>query len=116
MVESRYSLRGQATQLTSKDFMAAVKPGEEPDYINVHVYDTNFEGLKKKVESFHDAFGIDLYITEFAMHVRLVLFNLPAESRPDVQSFEGGAPPKDQQAVYDFMGQTTKWMDETEWI
>jgi hypothetical protein len=28
----------------------------------------------------------------------------------------GGAPPKDQQAVHDFMGQVTKWMDETPWI
>jgi hypothetical protein len=57
--------------------VAAVKPGEEPDYINVHVYDTNLEGLKRKVEDFHDAFGIDLYITEFAMHVRPVLLSLP---------------------------------------
>jgi hypothetical protein len=77
VAEGKYSLGRQAAQLTSKDLMAAVKPGEEPDYINVHVYDTNFEGLKKKVEDFHDAFGIDLYITEFAMHVRPLLLSLP---------------------------------------
>jgi len=31
----------------------------------------------------------------------------------DQQSFDaGGQPPKDQQAVHDFMGQVTEWMDE----
>ena len=67
----------------------------------------DLQGIKDIIERFRK-FGKPLWITEFCMTVS---FNPRAQDQADYKSF-GGAAPKDQQAVHDFMGQVTKFMDE----
>jgi hypothetical protein len=66
----------------------------------------DLEGIKKIIKDYRD-FGKPLWITEFCMTVS---FPSRLPDQADHKSF-GGAVPKDQQAVHDFMGQVTKFMD-----
>jgi O-glycosyl hydrolase len=43
--------------------------GIEPDYIAVHMYDTDVNSFKNRVTQYYEAFGKPLWVTEFAMHV-----------------------------------------------
>jgi hypothetical protein len=67
----------------------------------------DLQGIKDIIERFR-RFGKQLWITEFCMTVS---FPSRLPDQADHKSF-GGAVPKDQQAVHDFMGQVTKFMDE----
>ncbi|ORY23620.1 hypothetical protein BCR39DRAFT_346299 [Naematelia encephala] len=83
-----------------KDFMAFLPDHSKPDYIAVHVYTTTFDSFKETVERYWRTFQLPIVVTEFAM-----------------TSFDPNVPPpQSQQQVHDFMGQTTKWLDETEYI
>jgi hypothetical protein len=67
----------------------------------------DLEGIKSIINKYR-GFGKPLWITEFCMTVSL----LPIIwGYADHKTF-GGEAPKDQQAVHDFMGQVTKFMDE----
>jgi len=67
----------------------------------------DLEGIKAIIDKYR-GFGKPLWITEFCMTV-----SAPSRrhDQADHQTF-GGEVPKDQQAVHDFMGQVTKFMDE----
>ncbi|WRT63709.1 uncharacterized protein IL334_000632 [Kwoniella shivajii] len=83
-----------------KEFFSLIPPETKPSYINVHVYTTTFESFVSIIDSYWKEFGLPIIVTEFAMH-----------------SFETGVlGPQNQQQVHDFMGQTTKWLDETPYI
>ncbi|WVF66165.1 hypothetical protein IAT40_000905 [Kwoniella sp. CBS 6097] len=80
-----------------KEFLAIVPPETMPEFLAVHVYTTTFDSFKSTIEDYWETFKLPIIVTEFAM-----------------QSFDPNVPgPKDQQQVHDFMGQTTKWLDET---
>ncbi|KAK8845477.1 hypothetical protein IAR55_006190 [Kwoniella newhampshirensis] len=83
-----------------KNFFTLIPRETMPDYLAVHIYTTTFEDFVAKMEMYHDTFRLPIFLTEFAM-----------------QSFDPNVPgPKNQQQVHDFMGQTTKWLDETYWV
>jgi len=67
----------------------------------------DLQGLKKTINDYR-GFGKPLWVTEFCMTVK---FPPRRQDQADRKTF-GGAAPKDQQAVHDFMGQVTKFMDE----
>ena len=86
----------------------------KPDIIAVHAYAMDLEGIKNIIDKYR-GFGKPLWITEFCMTVS---FPPRGHDHADHKTF-GGAAPKDQQAVHDFMGQVTKFMDEDpqiEWV
>lgn len=66
------------------------------------------EEVKNKINDYRQ-FNKKLWITEFCMTVSLLSSTYPVNGT-EHQTF-GGAAPKDQQAVHDFMGQVTEWMD-----
>ena len=77
-----------------------LEPSEKPSILAVHIYTTTFDSFRDKVEEYRRTFGLPIIVTEFAM-----------------TSFDPNVPPpKSQQEVHDFMGQTTSWMDETDYI
>lgn len=80
-----------------KDFFAACS-GCTFDGVAVHWYDVGADTFKTYVTSFHDAFNMDIWVTEYAC-----------------QNFNGGAQCTDDQ-VWAFMEATKSWMEETEWI
>ncbi|WVR03504.1 hypothetical protein IAU60_000495 [Kwoniella sp. DSM 27419] len=83
-----------------KEFFAIIPPATMPKYLAIHVYTTTFESFKSIIENYWQTFQIPIILTEFAM-----------------QSFDPNVPgPQNQQQVHDFMGQTTKWLDETPYI
>jgi len=55
--------------------LAAICPGGvagcdvAPNYLNVHVYAKNLEKFQKQVNDWHDQFGMNLVLTEFAYDV-----------------------------------------------
>ncbi|RSH85580.1 hypothetical protein EHS25_003719 [Saitozyma podzolica] len=89
------------------EFFNALCPGQQstqwsncadaPDIIGMHAYATDFDGLTSKVESFYSTFGRPIIVSEFAM-----------------ANFAGFEPT--QQEVYDFMGQTTLWFDQQDYV
>ncbi|ORX34699.1 hypothetical protein BD324DRAFT_634526 [Kockovaella imperatae] len=80
-------------------FFKLIPPDTKPDYLAIHVYTTTFVNLQERVEVYWKTFHLPIIITEFAM-----------------TSFSGAPPPRDVQQVHDFMGQATKWLDETVYI
>ncbi|RSH85581.1 hypothetical protein EHS25_003720 [Saitozyma podzolica] len=83
-----------------KEFLSLLPDQAKPDYLAIHVYTTTFESFRDKVEEYHRTFGLPIMLTEFAM-----------------QSFDPNVPPpQTQQQVHDFMGQTTAWLDETDYV
>ncbi|GFZ52436.1 hypothetical protein JCM24511_10209 [Saitozyma sp. JCM 24511] len=69
-----------------KNFLCLLPNQVKPDYLAVHVYSTTFESFRNQVEAYHRTFGLPIMLTEFAMH------------------------------VCEFMGQTTSWMDKTDFV
>jgi hypothetical protein len=60
-------------KLKRQEFMTKVKDmGIEPDYIAVHMYDTDADSFKNRVTQYYEAFGKPLWVTEFAMHVSCI--------------------------------------------
>ncbi|WWD22425.1 hypothetical protein CI109_106916 [Kwoniella shandongensis] len=92
-----------------KNFLTLIPPGTMPEYLAVHLYTTTFEDFVAKLEMYYDTFGLPIFLTEFAMQ-RTVVAGDNFGIDPNVP------PPETQQQVHDFMGQTTKWLDETDWI
>ncbi|KAK6905371.1 hypothetical protein L486_02163 [Kwoniella mangroviensis CBS 10435] len=83
-----------------KEFFSLIPPLTKPSYLAVHVYTTTFDSFVKTIENYWNTFQLPIIVTEFAM-----------------QSFDPNVPgPQSQQQVHDFMGQTTKWLDETPYI
>ncbi|KAK4686865.1 hypothetical protein P7C73_g3252, partial [Tremellales sp. Uapishka_1] len=83
-----------------REFFNLLPSEARPDYLNVHVYTTTFDSFRSTVERYWHEFGLPLVVSEFAM-----------------QSFDPNViPPQTQQQVHDFMGQVTKWLDETEYV
>ncbi|WWC85958.1 uncharacterized protein L201_000828 [Kwoniella dendrophila CBS 6074] len=83
-----------------KEFFSLIPQEAKPSYLAVHVYTTTFESFVNIIENYWNVFGLPIILTEFAM-----------------QSFDPNVPgPQNQQQVHDFMGQTTKWLDETSYI
>ncbi|KAI9635866.1 uncharacterized protein MKK02DRAFT_44562 [Dioszegia hungarica] len=83
-----------------KDFFSCLEPDEMPDILAIHIYTTTFDSFRASAEEYYSMFRLPIMITEFA-----------------VQSFSRNVPgPQSQQQVHDFMGQTTKWLDETGYI
>jgi hypothetical protein len=81
-------------------FFSLLPSSAKPDYLAIHVYTTTFAAFQEIVQSYNDKFKMPIVITEMAM-----------------QSFDPHVPPPaSQQQVHDFMGQCTKWLDETEYI
>lgn len=73
-----------------QDFFGAICPGGlsgcdvAPDYLAVHVYATSLDSFKTQVESYHNDFGLDIAITEFACHA---FDGSPAASTDQVSQF-----------------------------
>ncbi|OWZ49228.1 hypothetical protein C351_06087 [Cryptococcus neoformans c8] len=83
-----------------KEFLSLIPEETYPTYLAVHLYTTTFDDFVGKMEMYHNEFGLPIILTEFCM-----------------QSWDEGVPgPGDQQQVHDYMGQTTKWLDETDYI
>ncbi|BEJ16704.1 hypothetical protein CspHIS471_0601050 [Cutaneotrichosporon sp. HIS471] len=83
-----------------KEFFSYLPPGTQPDVLAVHIYTTTFDSLRVQLEEYHRTFGLPIILTEFAM-----------------TSFDPNVPPpQNMQQVHDFMGQATRWLDETPWI
>jgi len=68
------------------------------EYTAIHWYDTTFEKFQKYCNDWHDAFGKDIIITEFAL-----------------QNFNGGGQPSLDE-VYAFFSQAIPWLESTPWI
>lgn len=86
----------------------------KPDLLNVHAYTTDFATFKNLVTGWHDAFGLPMIVSEFACHVSGYTYMPETTGAKPRQTFGRG--PVTQQAVHDFMGQTTAWMDGVDWI
>ncbi|KAL1407101.1 hypothetical protein Q8F55_006515 [Vanrija albida] len=103
-------LRTEGTKLVSpavagnldwlKEWFSLIPEDTRPDFLAVHVYTTTFDDFRRQVENYHDTFKLPIIVTEFAM-----------------TSFDPNVPPpQSMQQVHDFMGQTTAWLDATDWI
>lgn len=68
------------------------------DYTAIHWYDVTFDKFKTYCETWHDAFGKDIIITEFAL-----------------QNFNGGDQPS-LGDVYSFFSQAIPYLESTPWI
>lgn len=102
--------------LTSQRFLSLLPRDERPDFLAIHVYTTTFEAFRSRVEKYWTTFGLPIWVTEFAMTVSRARSILPAELTC-LENFDPNVPPpSSQQQVHDFMGQTTKWLDETDFI
>ncbi|KGB77290.1 hypothetical protein I307_00182 [Cryptococcus deuterogattii 99/473] len=83
-----------------KEFLSLIPEDIYPTYLAVHLYTTTFDDFVRKVEMYRNEFGLPIILTEFCM-----------------QSWDEDVPgPQDQQQVHDYMGQTTKWLDETDYV
>ncbi|KAI0721880.1 glycosyl hydrolase catalytic core-domain-containing protein [Cerioporus squamosus] len=80
-----------------QDFMKACD-GCTVDYQCLHWYDIGFDTLKTYLEEYHNLIGLPILLTEFAE-----------------QNFNGGAQAS-QSEIFAFMGQTLKFVDETDWL
>jgi hypothetical protein len=67
-------------------------------FIPLHWYDTDPNNFIQYVESFHDAFGIDIWITEYAC-----------------QNFNGGAQ-CDEGQVWNLHQTMSAWFDATDYV
>lgn len=58
-----------------KGFFKAICPNgikgcdQAPDYLAIHVYALEIDSLKSQVEAYHNDFGIDIVITEYACNL-----------------------------------------------
>lgn len=68
------------------------------DITNIHWYDTTAEKFKKYCEDWHNAFGKDIIISEFAL-----------------QNFNGGSQPTSGQ-VWAFFAEVIPWLEAQDWI
>ncbi|KAJ9091190.1 hypothetical protein QFC20_007700 [Naganishia adeliensis] len=71
----------------------------KPSFITMHAYVSTADALKNYVTSVHNAFNMPIWLTEFSCH-----------------SFGGQPQPTSKQQVHDFMGATTKWLDNQPWV
>jgi len=69
------------------------------DFIPLHWYGSDGQAFIDYVTDIHTTFGKNIWITEWAC----------------VQ-FSPSDPPCDQQSVYNFMGWTTDWLDQQNWV
>jgi hypothetical protein len=81
-----------------KQFMDACNGGCHLDGLNVHFYGTSVDDMIKRLTSYHDAFNLPIYLTEFAC-----------------QDF-GGGPQCSRDQVFGFMSGAKKFLDSTPWI
>ncbi|WVQ80320.1 hypothetical protein IAT38_002425 [Cryptococcus sp. DSM 104549] len=82
-----------------KEFLSLIPEETKPEYLAVHLYTTSFDDFVNKMEMYWNEFQLPIILTEFCM-----------------QSWDGAPGPEDQQQVHDFMGQTTKWLDECDYV
>ncbi|KAF8916849.1 hypothetical protein CPB85DRAFT_1215960 [Mucidula mucida] len=68
------------------------------DMVATHWYDVKAADFIAYQQKYHDQFGLPIIVTEFAC-----------------QNFNGGAQCSSGD-IWDFMGQVTSWMDNTDWI
>lgn len=80
-----------------KDFMAACK-GCSYDFVTLHWYDTTFDKFKTYVELWHNTFGKNIWVTEFAC-----------------QNFNGGGQPSISD-VWNFYGSAIPWLDSQDYV
>jgi len=73
--------------------------GCEIDFIPIHWYGSNGQTFIDYVTDVHNTFGINIWVTEWAC----------------VQ-YSSSDPDCSQQSVYNFMGWTTSWMADQDWI
>ncbi|KAI0692653.1 glycosyl hydrolase catalytic core-domain-containing protein [Cytidiella melzeri] len=81
-----------------QNFLKACDGGCTFDMVCVHWYDVKFEDFQTYVEKWHDGFGKDIMITEFAC-----------------QNFNGGAQPSDGE-IWSFYQQAMPYIMNTPWI
>jgi len=67
------------------------------DFIPIHWYGSDGNLFISYVNDIHNTFGKNVWVTEWACA-------------------EYGGPRCDQNHVYDFMGQTTQWLDQQPWV
>lgn len=100
-----YRLGSPATTTTQEgrewmmDWYAACAGKCHPDFIAVHWYDTSLESLRLALEDRHAAFGLPVWLTEFA-----------------VQNWTEGAVQPSQGDITRIMLDAMEWLDETEWV
>jgi hypothetical protein len=68
------------------------------DHMAAHIYATDAQDVITYLTQLHDTFGMSIWVTEFACHSFI------------------GKPPCDENQAFDFVTQTTQWMDATPWI
>lgn len=79
-----------------KSFLSACG-GCKIDFIPIHWYGSNANEFQNYVADIHNSFGKNIWVTEWAC-------------------VDYGGGPCGQQNVYDFMGQTTLWLDQQPWV
>ncbi|TYJ56763.1 hypothetical protein B9479_002533 [Cryptococcus floricola] len=70
----------------------------KPDYVSMHLYTTDVDDFKTQVKKFHETYGLPLVLSEFACH-----------------SFGGDSTCSASEAST-FMAETTKWLDQQDWV
>ncbi|ODN97136.1 hypothetical protein I350_08116 [Cryptococcus amylolentus CBS 6273] len=70
----------------------------KPDYVSMHLYTTDVDDFKTQVKEFHDTFGLPLVLSEFACY-----------------SFGDDSGCSESEAST-FMAETTKWLDQQDWV
>lgn len=80
------------------DFLGACNGQCSFDFLATHWYDVSFANFQTYLESWHTAYPMDIWVTEYAC-----------------QNFNGGAQP-DMGQIFDFYGQAKAYIESTPWI